>query len=54
MLLQIAVETWEIRTVLPLHFGATLAAVTGGFAIAIVTGIPLAVVVVYSPLLRRT
>lgn len=50
---QIAAETWEIRQVLPMHFGATLAAVAGGFAIAIAAGIPLAVVVVYSPFLRR-
>lgn len=46
-------ETWEIRNVLPLHFGATLAAVVGGFVLAIVTGIPLAVLVVYSPFMRR-
>lgn len=50
---QIAGETWEIRAILPLHFGATLAAVAGGFLLAVVTGIPLAVLVVYSPLLRR-
>lgn len=46
-------ETWEIRSVLPVHFGATLAAVAGGFALAIITGIPLAVLVVYSPFMRR-
>ena len=50
---RIAVETWEIRNVLPLHFGATLAAVVGGFVLAVLTGIPLAVLVVYSPFLRR-
>ena len=50
---QIAVETWEIRAILPLHFGATLAAVIGGFVLAVVTGIPLAVLVVYSPFMRR-
>jgi NitT/TauT family transport system permease protein len=50
---QIAVETWEIRNILPLHFGATLAAVVGGFALAVITGIPLAVLVVYSPFMRR-
>ncbi len=50
---QIAIETWEMREILPLHFGATLAAVVGGFLLAVVTGIPLAVLVVYSPLLRR-
>jgi NitT/TauT family transport system permease protein len=50
---QIAVETWEIRAILPLHFGATLAAVVGGFVLAVITGIPLAVLVVYSPFMRR-
>lgn len=50
---QVAAETWEMRAVLPMHFGATLAAVVGGFLLAIVTGIPIAVLVVYSPFLRR-
>lgn len=50
---QIAVETWEIRAILPLHFGATLAAVVGGFVLAVITGVPLAVLVVYSPFMRR-
>lgn len=50
---QITVETWEIRGILPVHFLATLWAVLGGFALAIVTGIPLAIMVVYSPFLRR-
>jgi NitT/TauT family transport system permease protein len=50
---QIVEETWEIRAILPLHFGATLAAVIGGFALAVVTGIPLAVLVVYSPFMKR-
>ena len=50
---QIVVETWSIRSVLPMHFAATLTTVLGGFALAIVTGIPIAVLVVYSPFLRR-
>jgi NitT/TauT family transport system permease protein len=50
---RIVADTWEIRGVLPMHFGATLETVVGGFALAIITGVPLAVVVVYSPLLRR-
>ena len=50
---QVAKETWEIRGVLPMHFGATLTTVVGGFALAIVTGIPIAVLVVYSAFLRR-
>lgn len=50
---RIVTETWEIRAILPLHFGATFTTVVGGFALAIVTGIPIAVLVVYSPFLRR-
>jgi NitT/TauT family transport system permease protein len=50
---QVVADTWEIRSVLPMHFGATLATVVGGFVLAIVTGIPIAVLVVYSPFLRR-
>ena len=50
---QILVQTWEIRTILPRHFFATLWAVLGGFALAVMCGVPLAVAVVYSPLLRR-
>lgn len=50
---QVAAETWEMRPVLALHFGATLAAVVGGFVLAAATGIPIAVLVVYSSLLRR-
>jgi len=46
-------DTWEIRAVLPMHFLATLWAVVGGFFMAIAAGVPLAVAVVYSPLLRR-
>jgi NitT/TauT family transport system permease protein len=49
----IVVETWSIRGILPVHFLATLWAVLGGFFLAIATGIPLAVLVVYSPFLRR-
>ncbi len=50
---QIARETWEIHAVLPLHFWATLWAILGGFFIAIAVSIPIAVMVVYSPFLRR-
>lgn len=38
---------------LPVHFMATLTAVFGGFLLALVVGIPIAVAVVYSPFLRR-
>jgi NitT/TauT family transport system permease protein len=50
---RVAVETWEIAGILPQHFLATLAAVLGGFFLAILVGVPLAIAVVYSPLLRR-
>ncbi len=50
---QIVYETWEIRAIIPRHFLATLYSVVGGFTLAVVTGIPIAVMVVYSPFLRR-
>jgi len=50
---RIVEETWAIRGVLPMHFAATLSTVLGGFALAVVAGIPIAVLVVYSPFLRR-
>jgi NitT/TauT family transport system permease protein len=50
---QVAIDTWEIRHILPKHFFATLWAVLGGFFLAIVVAVPMAVAVVYSPILRR-
>lgn len=50
---RIAVEGWEVIGILPTHLWATLLAILGGFVLAIVVGIPLAVAIVYSPLLRR-
>lgn len=50
---RIIVETWEIRAIIPAHFFATLSAVVGGFALAVVAGIPIAILVVYSAFLRR-
>jgi NitT/TauT family transport system permease protein len=50
---QIAVAIWQFRAILPVHFLATLYAIVGGFALAIITGIPLAIAIVYSPFLRR-
>jgi NitT/TauT family transport system permease protein len=50
---QIAVETWDMRAVLPIHFRATLLAILGGFFIAIAVSVPIAIMVVYSPFLRR-
>lgn len=50
---RIVTETWAIRAVLPVHILATLSAVLGGFFLAIVTAVPLAVAVVYSRVLRQ-
>jgi len=50
---RIFVETWKLRAVLPQHILATLWAVLGGFFLALATAVPLAIAVVYSPLLRR-
>lgn len=44
---------WEWRALLPGHFLATLTAVFGGFTLALLVGVPIAVAVVYSPFLRR-
>lgn len=44
---------WEWRALLPGHFLATLTAVFGGFTLALLVGIPIAVMVVYSAFLRR-
>jgi NitT/TauT family transport system permease protein len=50
---QIAAETWELRAILPAHLLATVKEILGGFLLATLAGVPLAVAVVYSPLLRR-
>ena len=50
---QIATETWELRDILPAHVFATVKEIVGGFLLAVLAGVPLAVAVVYSPLLRR-
>ena len=44
----------EERDLLPGHFWTTLLETLGGFALAIVVGIPLAVVIAYSRFLERT
>jgi NitT/TauT family transport system permease protein len=51
--LGIIAETWEWRWRLLGHTGVTLYETLAGFALSIVIGTPLAVVIVYSPLLRR-
>jgi NitT/TauT family transport system permease protein len=48
----IIAETWEWRWYLLGHTGVTLYETLGGFALSIVVGTPLAVVIVYSPTLR--
>jgi NitT/TauT family transport system permease protein len=50
---EVAVKTWEIRNILPTHILATTLAIAGGFALSIAAGVPLAIAVVSSPLLRR-
>jgi len=50
---EIVIQTWQIRSILTLHILSTLAEVVGGFAIAIASGVPLAIIIVYSPVLRR-
>src|SRR5882757_1759357 len=50
---RVFVEGYEMLPILPRHLAATLAAVLGGFALSIVIGVPLAVIIVHSPLLRR-
>jgi NitT/TauT family transport system permease protein len=51
--LMIATAFMQWQHLLPLHTLATFYAVIGGFALAVVTGVPIAVLVVYSPFLRR-
>jgi NitT/TauT family transport system permease protein len=50
---RIAFDTWQLRAILPVHIFATFIAVIGGFALAIATGIPLAIIIVSSKFLRR-
>lgn len=50
---RIVTETWGIRAIIPRHFLATFYAVAGGFSLAILTGVPIAIMVVYSSFLRR-
>ena len=49
----IIAETWEWRWRLLGHTWVTLYETLAGFALSIVVGTPLAVVIVYSPFLRR-
>lgn len=49
----IIVETWEWRGRLVGHTGVTLYETLGGFALSIAVALPLAVLLVYSPVLRN-
>jgi NitT/TauT family transport system permease protein len=49
----IAAAFLQWQGLLPLHTLATLYAVIGGFVLAVLVGVPLAVLIVYSPFLRR-
>jgi NitT/TauT family transport system permease protein len=49
----ILAETWAWRSYLLWHSGVTLYETLGGFALSIAVGTPLAVMIVYSPTLRR-
>jgi NitT/TauT family transport system permease protein len=51
--LGIIAETWEWRWRLASHAGVTLYETLAGFVLSIAVGTPLAVLIVYSPLLRR-
>jgi NitT/TauT family transport system permease protein len=50
---KVFVEGYEILPILPRHLLATLFAVLGGFGLSILAGVPLAIMITYSPLLRR-
>ena len=50
---KILIEGYEILPILPAHLMATLFAVLGGFALSIAVGVPLAIMITYSPVLRR-
>jgi NitT/TauT family transport system permease protein len=50
---KIFIEGYEILPILPAHLFATLSAILGGFALSIAIGVPLAVMITYSPVLRR-
>jgi NitT/TauT family transport system permease protein len=49
----IAAAFVQWQHLLPIHILATLYAVIGGFVLAVLVGVPLAVLIVYSPFLRR-
>lgn len=46
-------ETAALAPVLPRHLLATLFAIIGGFLLAVIVAVPLAIAIVYSPVMRR-
>jgi NitT/TauT family transport system permease protein len=46
-------ETWQWADRIPSHLWVTFYEIIGGFAFSVLVGVPIAVAVVYSPLLRR-
>ena len=46
-------DTWQWADRIPGHLWVTFYEIIGGFAVAVLVGVPIAVAVVYSPLLRR-
>lgn len=46
-------ETVQLAPVLPRHLLATLISILGGFTLAVLVAVPLAVAIVYSPIMRR-
>jgi len=49
----IARDTWQWADRIPGHLWVTFYEIIGGFAVAVLVGVPIAVAIVYSPLLRR-
>src|SRR5262249_3428210 len=46
-------DTWQWADRIPGHLWVTFYEIIGGFAVAVLVGVPIAVAIVYSPLLRR-
>lgn len=46
-------DTWAWADRIPGHLWVTFYETVGGFAVAVLVGVPLAIVIVYSPLMRR-
>src|SRR5262249_32071510 len=46
-------DTWGWADRIPRHLWVTFSETVGGFAVAVLVGVPLAVAIVYSPIMRR-